>query len=87
MKIVSWKDLNEQERVDILTRPATADDGSKAKLVADIISNIRNRGDEALLEYSRKFDRLESDHIKLTADEIKSACDRVDSELKTALKN
>ena len=36
MKIVSWKDLNEQERVDILTRPATADDGSKAKLVADI---------------------------------------------------
>ena len=34
MKIVSWKDLNEQERVDILTRPATADDGSKAKLVA-----------------------------------------------------
>ena len=56
MRIVNWKDLNAGERADILTRPATSDDGSKARLVADIISNIRNRGDEALFEYSRKFE-------------------------------
>ena len=87
MRIVNWKDLNAGERADILTRPATSDDGSKARLVADIISNIRNRGDEALFEYSRKFDRLEADHIKLTEEEISSACARVDEELKTALQN
>ena len=41
MRIVNWKDLNAGERADILTRPATSDDGSKARLVAYIISNIR----------------------------------------------
>lgn len=85
MRIVNWKDLSQQERAEVLQRPATSDDGSKAKLVADIINNIRTRGDEALKEYSVKFDKLESDHIKLTEDEIHAACGRVDEELKLAL--
>src|SRR5574344_35668 len=85
MKIVNWKNLSAAEKVEVLTRPATNDDGSKAKLVADIISDIRTRKDEALFEYSKKFDRLESNHIKLTDNEITEACNRVTSELKSAL--
>ncbi|MGN1394009.1 MAG: histidinol dehydrogenase [Succinivibrionaceae bacterium] len=85
MKIVNWKDLNNQEKAEVLTRPATSDDGSKAKLVSDIIANIRKNGDSALREYSIKFDKLTADHIKLTEEEIKLACSRVDNDLKTAL--
>ncbi len=85
MKIVNWKDLNETERVEILSRPATSDNGTKAQIVADIIANIRQRGDEALLEYSKKFDHLENDQIKLTEKEIEEACARVSDDLKKAL--
>lgn len=85
MKIVNWKDLDAAARQEILARPATSDDGSKARLVADIISNIRARGDEALFEYSRKFDRLDSDHLRMTATEIEAACGRVSADLKKAL--
>lgn len=85
MRIVNWKELSAEEQKLVLTRPATSDDGSKAKLVADIIANIRARKDEALLEYSKKFDKLEADHIKLTQEEINQAIDRVSPELKDAL--
>ncbi len=33
--------------------------GDVEEVVADIIGNIRQRGDQALLEYTRKFDRLD----------------------------
>lgn len=85
MRIVNWKELSAEEQELVLTRPATSDDGSKAKLVADIIANIRARKDEALLEYSKKFDKLEADDIKLTQEEINQAIDRVSPELKDAL--
>jgi histidinol dehydrogenase len=86
MKIVNWKDLSEEERISVLTRPATSNDETKAQLVKGIIADIRHRKDEALLEYTKKFDKLEGKNIKLTDDEIKAACDRVDPQLKNALK-
>ena len=76
MRIVNWKDLSAKEQKEVLLRPATSDDGSKKMLVADIINNIIENGDVALKEYSVKFDKLESDHIKLTEEEIKAACDK-----------
>lgn len=87
MRIVNWKDLSAKEQKEVLLRPATSDDGSKKMLVADIINNIIENGDVALKEYSVKFDKLESDHIKLTEEEIKAACDKVPEDLKQALQN
>ncbi len=86
MKIVNWSELSGQERTDVLARPATSDNGEKAKLVADIIANIRTGGDTALLEYSRKFDRFAGDHLKLTDAEIAQAADRVPEALRNALR-
>jgi histidinol dehydrogenase len=87
MRIVNWKDLSAKEQKEVLLRPATSDDSSKKKIVADIISNIIENGDVALKEYSVKFDKLESDHIKLTEEEIKAACAKVPEDLKQALQN
>ncbi len=85
MKIVKWSDLSEQEQIATLSRPATSDNGEKAKIVSDIIANIRNNGDKALNEYSKKFDRFTGDHLKLTKDEIEAAKSRVSEDLKKAL--
>ncbi|MEE3423720.1 MAG: histidinol dehydrogenase [Succinimonas sp.] len=86
MKIVNWSELSEQERNDTLARPATSDNGEKARLVADIIANIRNSGDQALREYSTKFDRFTGDHLKLTDAEIDAAVARVPEKLRDALR-
>lgn len=43
-------------------------------VVRDIISEVRARGDAAVIDYTRKFDRLDvSSGLRLTADRIKAA--------------
>lgn len=50
------------------------------QVVVDIIADIRQRGDAALLELTRRFDRLEADSVaqlEVTAAEIEAACAQV----------
>jgi histidinol dehydrogenase len=57
--------------------------------VLDIINDVRNRGDEALLEYTKRFDRLEVASVaslQVTDKEINDAFGRVTSEDIDALK-
>ena len=49
-------------------------------IVADIIENVRQRGDAALQEYSEKFDCSDAP-LEVTAEEIQTAYDSVDPEL------
>ena len=49
-------------------------------IVADIIENVRQRGDEALKEYNEKFDRAYAP-LEVTSKEIQEAYDSVDPEL------
>ena len=55
--------------------------------VADIIADVRRRGDEALLDYTARFDRLTlaSDRLRITAAEIDRACEEVSAALHEAL--
>ncbi len=50
-------------------------------IVADIIKNVRMNGDNALIEYSKKFDGAVDDVIEVTEKEIEGAFKQVDSEL------
>lgn len=56
-------------------------DSSCRQNVTDIINDIRTRGDDALLEYTRKFDspNMTLDQLKVTADELQAAYGQVDS--------
>jgi histidinol dehydrogenase len=50
------------------------------KVVLDIIADVRERGDAALLDYTRRFDRLEADSVAslhVTEDEFNEAFARV----------
>lgn len=56
--------------------------------VADIVHAVRTRGDEALLEYTHRFDRVEvSDAaaLEISKDELKAAFDSLDDSLRTSL--
>ena len=58
-------------------------------VVEGIIADVRSRGDEALLDYTRRFDRLEADSVaslEVTGDEFNEAFARVADEDIAALK-
>ena len=46
--------------------------------VADILKNVRERGDEALREYTAKYDRAEPESIVVTPEEMQEAIDQTD---------
>lgn len=54
IKIINYKDIDPSE---ILDRKENV--FNVADAVSEIIKTVRAKGDEALFEYSRKFDRVE----------------------------
>ena len=62
-------------------------DDDVAGVVTDIIDDVRRRGDEALIELTRRFDRVEldADRLFLGADEIDAAADRCPADTVAAL--
>jgi histidinol dehydrogenase len=55
------------------------------QVVAPILDAVRKRGDEALLEYALKFDRLEGDSFTVPASEWDTAEERVTPEFNSAV--
>lgn len=53
--------------------------------VAEIIAQVRERGDEALREYARRFDGVELSDLRVSETEIAEAEQRVDEALKQAI--
>lgn len=63
-------------------------DAAIEQVVADILADVRRRGDEAVLEYTRRFDRLDLDSVdalELTAAELRSAFESLPFEQREAL--
>ena len=60
-------------------------DASIESTVKAIIRDVRHNGDNALLEYARKFDKAELDSLLVTDDEINQAHQQVNNELLSAL--
>ena len=71
----------------LLAYEATADDKLEAT-VAGILADVKQRGDEAVLEYTRKFDRLPLESaaaMELPLAELKAAFDGLPAAQKSAL--
>ncbi len=63
-------------------------DGEIEARVADILADVRQRGDEAVLEYTRRFDQLQAASmadLTLGVDELKAAFEGLPAEQKEAL--
>lgn len=55
------------------------------KIVSDVLSDIRQRGDEAVKEYEEKFDHVCLESLAVTESEIDEAYTSIDSELLDAI--
>ncbi|MEJ2214161.1 MAG: histidinol dehydrogenase [Gammaproteobacteria bacterium] len=77
-------------RLDDLLAWESVSDANVNKTVEDIIHNIRKRGDNALLEYTNRFDRMQVDSVKelmISADELQHAATSIDIQQRTALEH
>lgn len=85
MKLSYWQQCSDAQRAALLTRPAITASDSISQAVADILSQVKQNGDQALIALNNKFDKVQIQQIKLTQDAIKAATARVKPELKQAM--
>ncbi len=79
--VISKSDEGKQALTSLYNRFQLADPKCQ-EIVTDILHNVRNRGDEAVLEYSRKFDSpdMTLETMKATQAEMDQAYHLVDDE-------
>ena len=76
-----------------LLKRSTSSYPEQEKIVKDVLETVRARGDEAVFDYTERFDgiRLTADTVTVTREEIDEAYSRVDASLidviRAALKN
>ena len=71
------------------TGAGTSELESVEKTVADIIADIRRRGDEALLEYTNRFDRVSVNHpgeLEISPERAAALCADVSADLADAIR-
>ena len=83
--IIDWNSCTAEQQRQLLMRPAISASESITRTVNDILDNVKARGDEALREYSAKFDKTTVTALKVSADEIAAASERLSDELKQAM--
>ncbi len=67
-------------------RTGTQNGGNIISIVADIIQNVKENGDSALKEYTKKFDKVDIETIKVSEEEITVAYKKVDPQLLETIK-
>ncbi len=72
MQTVIWDTLSSLEQQQVLARSQASDDEALTSQVKEIIANVRQNGDKALLEYAAKFDDAKLDSLLVSEDEYKA---------------
>ena len=81
IRILDWNQIDPEE---ILNRDIRAEEDVGAAVDA-VIAAVRQRGDQALLEYTERFDGVALTDLEVTAAEIDAAWDALDDDFKTTL--
>lgn len=76
-----------REEYDKVMRRAEQDITEQMKIAREVSDDIRARGDEAVLEYTAKFDRVEltADTMKVKPEEIEAGYQRTDKKTREAI--
>ncbi|TCW00188.1 histidinol dehydrogenase [Biostraticola tofi] len=84
-KPVRWNDCTPAEQDQLLTRPAVTASGNISSTVSDILDQVRQGGDSAVREFNRRFDRVDTPVLRVSAQAILDAGARLSSEVKQAM--
>lgn len=84
-QISNWQQLDKTAQQALLERPLQQESDSLKQTVRDIIRAVRSEGDTALLRFSREFDKLQSNPLRLSDEQQQSLIASLSDELKTAI--
>ena len=88
MKVIKHSDLDFEANLRAVVGRADLDLLAQDEIVREILKQIKERGDAALLEYTRRFDQydLSAEEIRVTRSEIDEARNKVSDEEVDALR-
>lgn len=73
LRILDWETLDEAGRRAALARPKLASRADVEESVRGIVTDVRERGDAAVRDYTAQFDGVRLDSFAVSADEIRAA--------------
>lgn len=73
LSLLEWSSLSADERRAALRRPAQADTDGLHRRVSEIIKDVRARGDQALFEFTERFDGVKLQTLEVDAAEFAAA--------------
>ncbi|WP_349886210.1 histidinol dehydrogenase [Pantoea ananatis] len=82
MTPVNWEACSSEA---LLARPALASSESISQIVRDVLVRVKEEGDAALREFSARFDKVETDDLRVTPQQMQAASDRLSDALKQAM--
>lgn len=85
LSILDWEQLSDEERHSALRRPAQANTEDLHRRVKTIIDDVRSRGDEALLDYTRRFDGVSMQSLEVDGAEFAAAERALNAQQRAAL--
>ncbi|HEY4983779.1 MAG TPA: histidinol dehydrogenase, partial [Verrucomicrobiae bacterium] len=87
MKVIRHSDANFQEKLRELTAPSSLFDPGIEQRTRAILDAVQVRGDDALLEFTEKFDgaRLAANQLAVTQAELMVASLKADESLRAAV--
>lgn len=83
--ILNWSSLSTQERRQALRRPAQQGTAELQDRVREIVREVRDRGDRALLEFTRRFDGVALQAIEVGTAEFAAAETTLNAEQRQAI--
>ncbi|ARE79906.1 histidinol dehydrogenase [Campylobacter helveticus] len=86
MQVLIYENLSQEQKREALKRPVMSVKEEIKDIVENIISEVKQRGDEALVEQALKFDKAQISSVKISNEELNEASKRVDESLKEAIK-
>ncbi|MEI7255749.1 histidinol dehydrogenase [Dickeya dadantii] len=83
--LIDWQACTEAEQRQLLTRPAISASDRISAIVSEILAKVRDDGDAALREYSARFDKVQVDSLRVSAEAIDAAAARLGDDIKQAM--
>jgi len=82
---LNYSDADFYQQLDKLLAWEASIDGDIAKIVADILADVKKRGNAAVLEYTNKFDRMSlqsADAFELDKEQLQQALNSINTSAK-----
>lgn len=88
MRIIKLTQESKKDILKNMLKRSPSNYGTYEATVNEILANVRENGDQAVFEYSRKFDRfdLTAENIRVTPEEIQDAYKELDPKLVEVIK-